>query len=134
MNKSTPDNFQSEQKPNSELQSIVSTSSHAIGNTNVGRSAGNEHWLYPFKNKIISVERNGNELSVKMWLKIDELKIDFNEQNLIELGIKTLSVDTPVETTYPDNFSPGMKHTGDMYVTIVVDIKKNVKLLEYKEW
>lgn len=35
MNKSTPDNFQSEQKPNSELQPIVSTSSPAIGNTNV---------------------------------------------------------------------------------------------------
>jgi hypothetical protein len=79
MNKSTPDNLQSEQKQNSELQPNVSTSSHAIGNTNVGRSAGSEHWLYPFKNKIISVECKDNELSVKMWLKIDELKIDFNE-------------------------------------------------------
>ena len=84
-----------------------------------------EHWLTPFKDKIISIEQLFDDtIEIVIRLTMNELKINFKPELLEVFGIKTLSVETPIEEFYIDSIVPELKHTGEMFVTLLLNPQK----------
>lgn len=117
-------------QPNSEL------SPRTRANIFVGRSADeNKHWLYPFRDRIISIQKiDATIIAIKICLTIDELKVEFTKETMKDLGIQQIDIDTPVDSWWDAHGLPQMAHTGEMYITLLVEIDKanNSKLLDYE--
>jgi len=91
------------------------------------------HWLYPFRHKIKEVTIiDENTLFVIIGLTIEEIELNFNQDILYKMGIEEINIDTPVEFRYPNWLLPKGRHTGDMIVSLTININKshNQKILE----
>lgn len=93
-----------------------------------------EHWLMPFKDKIISIEQLFDDtIEIVIKLTKDELKMYIEPETLRALGIKTISVETPVKEIHINQI-PDLKHTGERLITLSLNPQKanNEKSLQIK--
>jgi hypothetical protein len=83
------------------------------------------HWLYPFRDKITSISVSEDEIIIWMSMELEDISLDFDNERMLALGIKTLTAETPIAMLgYGPYFEEQYGHTGELRIILTLQRHK----------
>lgn len=85
-----------------------------------------QHWLYPFRDRIVAFHKELGRVHVKIHTTMEELKLNTSEEALKALGITNVKIETPV-VEVEDHANPysllnrSFRHTGEIIIDLTFD-------------
>src|SRR5687768_12960679 len=90
-----------------------------------------KHWLYPFKDKIKDFKYTSTDITITIEATKEELTLNVDRDTMVGYGVKEISIETPVFERWINSYEKEMGHTGERFITLVIDRNKiNQKLIE----